>query len=114
MSSNSSKFQKATFEVRFIPVPHCGVEEIACWCDLLAIEEVSRRLVLNYRIRLHCGSSFDFVGGAVTFIPSHVGFLRPWRVVFRQACLMHLIEQFHGGMMLCTNSNDNMRKWEAG
>jgi len=47
MSSNSSKFQKARFEVRSIPVPHCGVGEIACWCDLLAIEEVSWRLELT-------------------------------------------------------------------
>jgi len=47
MSSSSSKFRKATFGVRFIPVPHCGIEEIACWCDLLAIEEVSWRLELT-------------------------------------------------------------------
>jgi|GEM_PF-4949070 len=47
MSSNSSKFQKATFEVRSIAGFHCGVGEIACWCDLLAIEEVSRRLELT-------------------------------------------------------------------
>ena len=47
MSSGRSKFRKATFEVRFISVLYCGVGEIACWCDLLAIEEVSWRLGLT-------------------------------------------------------------------
>jgi len=108
MSSGESKFRKATFGVRFIPVAHCGIEEIACWCDLLAIEEVSWRLVLNHRISLHYGSSFDFVGGAVTFISSRVGFLRSWGVVLGQARLMDLIEQRHGCRMACENTNVNM------
>jgi len=30
MSSGGCEFQKATLEVRFIPVPHCSTEEIAC------------------------------------------------------------------------------------
>ena len=47
MSSGRSKFRKATLEVRFIPVPHCGIGKIACWCNLLAIEEISRRLGLT-------------------------------------------------------------------
>jgi len=69
MSSNSSKFQKVTFEVRSIPLAHCGIEEIACWCDLLAIEEVSWRLGLalatcGYIILQGCTIIIDGAGAS--------------------------------------------------
>ncbi|MCK4392291.1 hypothetical protein KAX17_05250, partial [Candidatus Bipolaricaulota bacterium] len=72
------------------------------------IEEVSWRLVLNHRIRLHYGSSFDFVGGAATFIPSRVGFLRSWGVVLCTACQMDLLEQLHGCRMARESERVNM------
>lgn len=40
----------------------------------------------------------------------HQGRRRPWGVVLREASLMDLMLQFHGCMMLCANSNVNMRE----
>ena len=114
MSSGRSKFWKVTFEVRSIPVPHCGAEEIACWCDLLAIEEVSWRLGLTLAT---CGyiilqSCTIIMEAQEPRDPPRVGFLCPRGVVLGQACLLDLIHQLHSSRMTCEDSNVNIWEYE--
>jgi len=111
MSSNSSKFRKATFGVRFIPVYHCGVGEIACWCDLLAIEEVSCRLGLTLAT---CGyiilqSCTIIMEAQEPLDPSRIGFLRSHGVVLGYACFINLTDESRGCSMARKDTNVNMR-----
>jgi len=114
MSSNSSKFQKVTFEVRSIPLAHCGIEEIACWCDLLAIEEVSWRLELTLAT---CGyiilqSCTIIMEAHEPLDPAGVCSLCPGGVVLGLTRLTDLSYEIHGSRMACEDSNVDIWEYE--